>query len=53
MPVAFSDLAKVTRSHIPIANMSARIDVPVGGKVIREGCNVPYGIPSLTEGVHR
>ena len=29
MPDAFSDLAKVTRSHIPAANVPARIDVPV------------------------
>ena len=28
MPDAFNDLAKVTRSHIPVANTHARIDVP-------------------------
>ncbi|KAM0955796.1 hypothetical protein ACFX11_024441 [Malus domestica] len=28
MPDAFNDLAKVTRSHIPVANTPARIDVP-------------------------
>ena len=28
MPDAFSDIAKVTRSHIPVANVPARIDVP-------------------------
>ena len=28
MPNAFNDLAKVTRSHIPVANTPARIDVP-------------------------
>ena len=30
MPDTFSDLAKVTRSHIPAANVPARIDVPIG-----------------------
>jgi len=38
-----NDLAKVTRSHIPTANVSARIDVLVGHKIILEGCNVPIG----------
>ena len=28
MPDAFTDLARVTRSHIPAANMPAKIDVP-------------------------
>ena len=28
MPDIFNDLAKVTRSHIPAANTTARIDVP-------------------------
>ncbi|XP_062014900.1 uncharacterized protein LOC133731550 [Rosa rugosa] len=36
MPDAFSDLAKVTRSHIPAANVPARIDVPVG-RVVPDG----------------
>ena len=31
MPDAFTDLAKVTRSHIPTANVPARIDIPQGG----------------------
>ncbi|KAM2555555.1 hypothetical protein TB2_019546 [Malus domestica] len=31
MPNAFTDLAKVTRSHIPAANTPARIDVPRQG----------------------
>ena len=43
MPDAFSDLAKVTRSYIPAANLPARIDVPIGRKVIPEGCNIPVG----------
>ena len=30
MPETFSDLAKVTRSYIPAANVPARIDIPVG-----------------------
>ena len=36
MPNIFFDLAKVTRSYIPAANVPARIDVPVG-------CVVPDG----------
>ena len=36
MPDTFSDLAKVTRSYIPAANVPTRIDVPVG-------CVVPDG----------
>ncbi|PRQ59184.1 putative RNA-directed DNA polymerase [Rosa chinensis] len=36
MPDAFSDLAKVTRSHIPAANVPARIDVPVG-RIVPDG----------------
>jgi hypothetical protein len=43
MPDAFFDLTKVTRSYIPAANLPVRIDVPVGRKVIPEGCNVPVG----------
>ena len=31
LPDAFSDIAKVTRSHIPAANVPARIDVPNTG----------------------
>ena len=31
MPDAFTDLAKMTRSHIPAANVPARIDIPQGG----------------------
>ncbi|PRQ53193.1 putative RNA-directed DNA polymerase [Rosa chinensis] len=31
LPDAFSDIAKVTRSHIPAANVPARIDVPNNG----------------------
>ena len=30
MPDAFTDIAKVTRSHIPAVNAPAKIDVPVG-----------------------
>ncbi|KAK9946455.1 hypothetical protein M0R45_011920 [Rubus argutus] len=33
LPDAFNDLANVTRSHIPAANVPARIDVPVGRRV--------------------
>ena len=40
MPDAFSDLAKVTRSHIPAANVPARIDVPEG-RTVPEGRAVP------------
>ena len=31
MPDAFSDIAKVTRSHIPAANMPARLEIPTTG----------------------
>ncbi|KAM2003558.1 hypothetical protein ACFX15_027107 [Malus domestica] len=30
MPDTFNDASKVTKSHIPVANALARIDVPVG-----------------------
>jgi len=40
MPDAFSDLVKVTRSHIPAANVPARIDVPEG-RTVPEGRAVP------------
>ena len=32
MPDAFSDIAKVTRSHIPAANVSVRLEVPTKGQ---------------------
>lgn len=32
-PDAFSDTAKITKSHIPAANALAKIDVPKGSKV--------------------
>ena len=41
LPDTLNDLAKVTRSHILVANIPARIDVPEGHKVIPEGCNIP------------
>ncbi|KAM1948118.1 hypothetical protein ACFX15_008351 [Malus domestica] len=42
MPGAFNDLAKVTRSHIPAANASARIYVPrVCHNPVWEGRTVP------------
>ena len=43
LPDILNDLTKVTRSHIPAANMPARINIPEGCKVIPEGCNVPVG----------
>ena len=36
MPDAYSDLAEVTRSYIPAANLPVRINVPVERKVIPE-----------------
>ena len=49
MPDAFSDIAKVTRSHIPAANVPARIDVPkirghdATSRVLEHGANVHSG----------
>ena len=31
MPDSFTDIAKVTRSHIPAANVPARLEVPRNG----------------------
>ncbi|KAM1968838.1 hypothetical protein ACFX15_043697 [Malus domestica] len=33
MPDAFTDLVRVTRSHIPVANMPAKMDVPNVGRI--------------------
>ena len=40
MPDAFTDIAKVTRSHIPVVNTPAKIDVPVGQNNV--AANEPY-----------
>ena len=49
MPDAFSDLAKMMRSNIPASNMPARINIPIGCKVITEGCNIPVRLTVLDE----
>ena len=36
MPDAFTDIAKVTRSHIPAAYMPARLEVPNKGHNVAE-----------------
>ena len=36
MPDAFTDIAKVTRSHIPAANVPARLEVPNKGHGVVE-----------------
>lgn len=44
MPNAFTDLAKVMRSHILIVNVLARLDVPNRHQVnVEKGCVAPVG----------
>ena len=34
MPDSFTDIAKITRSHIPAANVPARLEIPRSGKTV-------------------
>ena len=52
LPDAFIDTKKVTKSHIPVANTPARIDVPIGQLTneskIRLKCGRPVGSKDVT-----
>jgi hypothetical protein len=37
MPDSFTDIEKVTRSHILAANMLARLEVPMKGNIVIPG----------------
>jgi hypothetical protein len=43
MPDAFSDIAKVTRSHIPAANVPARLEIPTMGYGTARGAATTHG----------
>ena len=56
LPYAFTDIAKVTKSYIPVANTLARINIPIGKTAImaanessmtRLKCGRPLGSKDL------
>ncbi|KAM2667966.1 hypothetical protein EV2_019592 [Malus domestica] len=50
MPDAFTDLARVTRSHIPVTNTPAKMDVPnVRRTAFQETRDAKSGDPLVTE----